>query len=175
MWCPHKRVLRSIYRFWPPNYRSVPRSQSTTGTSAMLRRALTRTTAAAQQRPKTTPTSIQSLSTTSSTVTPSPPSNAATGTTKSSWNWLRSFAGFYGDESTAIRHSHSLFNSCHQIGSQKQILQHLVLEDDFFHNHAVINLHVWMVHNRLRAVGPQGKVMQEQIFDRFWEETTKRK
>ena len=141
----------------------------------MLRRALTRTTAAAQQRPKTTLTSIQSLSTTSSTVTPSPPSNAATGTTKSSWNWLRSFAGFYGDESTAIRHSHSLFNSCHQIGSQKQILQHLVLEDDFFHNHAVINLHVWMVHNRLRAAGPQGKVMQEQIFDRFWEETTKRK
>lgn len=129
----------------------------------------------------------QSLSSTTAVNPPPPPPATTTATTNtttttstssstssSSWNWLRRFAGFYGEESTAIRHSHSLFNSCYDIGTQKHILKHLALEQDFFHNHAMINLHVWMVHNRLRTVGSQGKVMQEQIFDRFWEDTTKR-
>ena len=111
------------------------------------------------------------------TPPPTPPTTTTTTTTTTSttWNWLRSAAGFYGDESTAIRHSHTIFLSCHKVGSQKHMLQHLLLEDDFFHNHALINLHVWMIHNRLRSLGPQGKIMQEQIFDRFWEDTTTRK
>ena len=90
------------------------------------------------------------------------------------WDWIRRLAGFYGEESTAIRHSHAVFRSCYDVGSQPHILQHLVLENDFFHNHALINLHAWLVHNRLRSVGSQGKVMQEQLFDRFWEDTTTR-
>ena len=87
--------------------------------------------------------------------------------------WLRRAAGFYGDESTAIRHSHALFGSCYGHATQPQFRTHLMLEDDFFHNHALINLHVWMAHHRLRSA-PGGKQLQEQMYDRFWENTTKR-
>ena len=87
--------------------------------------------------------------------------------------WLRRAAGFYGDESTAIRHSHALFNSCFSHATQPPFRTHLRLEDDFFHNHALINLHVWMAHHRLRSA-PGGKHLQEQMYDRFWEDTTKR-
>ena len=108
----------------------------------------------------------------------SSPSSSTTSSTSSAFNWLRKFAGFYGDESTAIRHSHAMFESCHAVSTQEHLLPHFSLEDDFIHRHALINLHVWMVHNRLRSGGKnvdsEGKVMQEQLYDRFWENTTER-
>lgn len=94
--------------------------------------------------------------------------------TPSRWQeLLKRFAGFYGQESTAIRHSHALFNSCYDHATQPAFREHLRLDNDFFHKHALINLHVWMVHNRLRTA-PNGKLLQEQMFDRFWENTTER-
>ena len=111
----------------------------------------------------------------SSNVPGAPPINATSGSIGSKWDdMLRRFAGYYGEESTAIRHSHTVFRSCHEVGTQEHMLPHLILEDNFFHKHALINLHVWMIHNRLRCIGAEGKVTQEQLYDRFWEDTTER-
>ncbi len=133
--------------------------------------------ARARGGPAPRPPAFALSSSTSTAAAPPPAAAPAAADSGSGGGWLqrlRHMAGWYGEESTSIRHSHALFKSCFAQATRRGLKEHLALEDDFFHNHALINLHVWMVHNRLRTVGGLGKPLQEQLFDRCWEDTTKR-
>jgi cytochrome b pre-mRNA-processing protein 3 len=44
--------------------------------------------------------------------------------------------------------------------------------DSFRERHALLMLHVWCVHRRLLECGSEGKLLQEALFDRCWEEST---
>ncbi len=51
----------------------------------------------------------------------------------------------------------------------------LQLEDDFRTRHALLMLHSWIVHQRMKADYEKGgKEMIEQFFDRLWEDATRR-
>eukprot|EP00949_MAST-11_sp_MAST-11-sp1_P000184 g184.t1 len=88
---------------------------------------------------------------------------------------LLKVVGFHGDESRTIRQSHAIYISCVEQASQKDFLENLGLDADaFFSVHQMIVLHCWMTHNRLRADGDDRGRLQEAVFDRCWDDTTKR-
>ena len=47
-------------------------------------------------------------------------------------------------------------------------------ELDFQQQHQLYMLHMWMVHHRLLREGEAGKLLQESLFDAYWENTTRR-
>jgi len=91
-------------------------------------------------------------------------------------NWLLRITGYYGDESVNIRQSGAMYQSVLLHSSNNRALDFLGLEDSFYFNHSIIILHVWMLHRRLRSIENKDlqRDLQEQLFDRVWEDTTKR-
>ena len=95
---------------------------------------------------------------------------------KNTLNWLLRLTGYYGDESVNIRQSGAMYQSVLLHSSNNRALDFLGLEDSFYFNHSIIILHVWMLHRRLRSIEIKDlqQDLQEQLFDRVWEDTTKR-
>eukprot|EP00943_MAST-04B_sp_MAST-4B-sp1_P007685 g7685.t1 len=91
-------------------------------------------------------------------------------------NWLLRITGYYGNESLNIRQSGAMYQSVLLHSSNNRALDFLGLEDSFYFNHSIIILHVWMLHRRLRSIENKDlqRDLQEQLFDRVWEDTTKR-
>ena len=48
------------------------------------------------------------------------------------------------------------------------------LEPTFLTDHNLILIHVWCMHTRLKAEGPQWETLEERVFDQLWMDTMKR-
>ena len=100
----------------------------------------------------------------------------AGGEKKTPLNWLLRVVGYYGEESVHIRQSSSMYQSVLLHSSNNRAMDFLGLENSFYFDHSIIILHVWMMHRRLRTIANKDlqRDLQEQLFDRVWEDTTKR-
>mmetsp|Transcript_13589 Transcript_13589/g.43419 ORF Transcript_13589/g.43419 Transcript_13589/m.43419 type:complete len:333 (-) Transcript_13589:36-1034(-) len=88
--------------------------------------------------------------------------------------WLLRMLGYYGAESTRIRQSNTLFFWIKRQARRTE-WQDLGLDmGAFYQAHTLYSLHTWIVHRRLLSAGPPGKLVQEELFDRLWDDTTQR-
>ncbi|EQC28468.1 hypothetical protein SDRG_13796 [Saprolegnia diclina VS20] len=99
------------------------------------------------------------------------------------WKWLLELLGYFNEEATMTSKSALLFNSCVNQAAHPSFYRALDLPADFRSQQALLILHVWIAHRRLIAsktpntpkekIDP-GKLLQEALFDRLWEDTTVR-
>lgn len=90
------------------------------------------------------------------------------------WEWLLRLLGFMNEDDRLFRNSTCLFQSCANQTARPEFYRALHLRPDFRAQQALLMVHVWLVHRRLALEGTDGKVMQELVFDRLWEETVVR-
>ncbi|CAI5740747.1 unnamed protein product [Peronospora destructor] len=90
------------------------------------------------------------------------------------WHWLWKMLGFLNEDDRLFRHSTAVFQSCMNYTARPEYFSALGLPRSFRAQQALLMAYVWMVHRRLALEGKQGKVMQELMFDRLWEETVVR-
>ncbi|TYZ63119.1 hypothetical protein PybrP1_008202 [[Pythium] brassicae (nom. inval.)] len=90
------------------------------------------------------------------------------------WGWLLRLLGFMNEDDRLFRTSTRLFQSCANQTARPEFYRALHLRPDFRAQQALLMVHVWLVHRRLALEGTDGKVMQELVFDRLWEETVVR-
>lgn len=90
------------------------------------------------------------------------------------WEWLLKLLGFMNEDDRLYRHSLRVLQSCMIKTALPEFYQALHLMPDFRAQQALLMAHVWIVHRRLSHDGDEGKIMQEVIFDRLWEETVVR-
>ncbi|CAI5716781.1 unnamed protein product [Hyaloperonospora brassicae] len=90
------------------------------------------------------------------------------------WHWLWKLLGFLNEDDQLFRHSSAVFQSCMNATARPEYYQALGIGRSFRSQQALLMVHVWLVHRRLALEGEQGKVMQELMFDRLWEETVVR-
>lgn len=90
------------------------------------------------------------------------------------WEWLLRLLGFMNEDDRLYRSSTCLFQSCANQTALPEFYRALHVSPDFRAQQALLMVHVWLVHRRLALEGDEGKVMQELVFDRFWEETVVR-
>lgn len=95
---------------------------------------------------------------------------------KNPFRWLLKFAGFYSDESTHIRQTTAMYQSCLLQSSGDDIYTELGIEESFYFRHSLIILHIWLLHHRLRSLKniELQKDLQEHLFDRVWDDTLRR-
>ncbi|OQR84207.1 hypothetical protein ACHHYP_13726 [Achlya hypogyna] len=99
------------------------------------------------------------------------------------WKWILELLGYFNEEATVTNKSALLYNSCVNQAAHPSFYRALDLPPDFRSQQALLILHVWIVHRRLIGaktpnapkdkVDP-GKLLQEALFDRLWEDTTVR-
>ncbi|TDH66665.1 uncharacterized protein CCR75_005188 [Bremia lactucae] len=82
--------------------------------------------------------------------------------------------GFLNEDDRLFRHSSAVFQSCMNHTAQPDYYRALGLPQSFRAQQAILMAHVWLVHRRLALEGEKGKIMQELVFDRLWEETVVR-
>uniref|UniRef100_K3WST7 WW domain-containing protein n=1 Tax=Globisporangium ultimum (strain ATCC 200006 / CBS 805.95 / DAOM BR144) TaxID=431595 RepID=K3WST7_GLOUD len=87
------------------------------------------------------------------------------------WEWLVKLLGFMNEDDRLYRDSTCLFQSCVNQTALPEFYRALHLTPNFRSQQALLMVHVWLVHRRLALEGTEGKVMQELMFDRLWEET----
>ncbi|KAL4162400.1 hypothetical protein PRNP1_002939 [Phytophthora ramorum] len=90
------------------------------------------------------------------------------------WHWLWKLLGFLNEDDRLFRQSTAVFQSCMNYTARPEYYRALGLPRSFRAQQALLMMHVWLVHRRLALEGEQGKVMQELMFDRLWEETVVR-
>jgi cytochrome b pre-mRNA-processing protein 3 len=90
------------------------------------------------------------------------------------WHWLWKLLGFLNEDDRLFRHSTAVFQSCMNLTAKPEYYRALGLPRSFRAQQALLMAHVWLVHRRLALEGEPGKVMQELMFDRLWEETVVR-
>lgn len=90
------------------------------------------------------------------------------------WDWLLKLFGYYRGETARHRHSTILLNACAQQAARREFYENLRLEPKFMNMQAILMVHIWLVHRRLIQEGDQGRMMDEAVFDRLWEEVTVR-
>jgi len=90
--------------------------------------------------------------------------------------FLSKLLGLTSSESTRILQSQSLYASCVHQSNQKTFYKTGKIRRDFKSKHMLLSLHVWMVHKRLihPSTSDSGKLIQESLFDRLWEDTLSR-
>ncbi|KAG7379362.1 hypothetical protein PHYPSEUDO_008718 [Phytophthora pseudosyringae] len=86
------------------------------------------------------------------------------------WHWLWKMLGFLNEDDRLFRHSTAVFQSCMNYTARPEYYRALGLPRSFRAQQALLMVHVWLVHRRLALEGEQGKIMQELMFDRLWEE-----
>lgn len=83
--------------------------------------------------------------------------------------------GYFEAESTAIRRSAVMAHSAEIQARRQGFIRLFGREElDFHQQHQLYMLHMWMVHHRLLQEGETGKLLQESLFDAYWENTTRR-
>ncbi|ETM38092.1 hypothetical protein L914_15524 [Phytophthora nicotianae] len=90
------------------------------------------------------------------------------------WHWLWKMLGFLNEDDRLFRHSTAVFQSCMNHTARPEYYRALGLSRSFRAQQALLMVHVWLVHRRLALEDEQGKIMQELMFDRLWEETVVR-
>ncbi len=90
------------------------------------------------------------------------------------WSWLFKLLGYMNEDDRLFTDSNCVFQSCVNQSSQRNFYQALQLTPTFRGQQALLLAHVWLVHRRFSLEGEQGKIMQELMFDRLWEETVVR-
>ncbi|TMW69347.1 hypothetical protein Poli38472_001503 [Pythium oligandrum] len=90
------------------------------------------------------------------------------------WSWLFKFLGYMNQDDQLFTDSNCVFQSCVNQSAHRGFYRALQLAPNFRGQQALLLAHVWMVHRRLALEGENGKVMQELLFDRLWEETVVR-
>ena len=96
------------------------------------------------------------------------------------WGWALDLLGLNSEESQRNRGSEMLFASAQEQARSPGLAERFALPAPgeeggaaFRAQHALLVLHVWAVHRRLvqEASGTEGKLMQEALFDRLWEQS----
>jgi cytochrome b pre-mRNA-processing protein 3 len=88
------------------------------------------------------------------------------------WGWLLRALGYEGDESLRGNLSSKIYKVCENQSAKQALYKDMGLEPNFRTKHAMTMLHVWCIHRRLIKEGGEGKLVQEALFDRCWEEST---
>ncbi|OQS07025.1 hypothetical protein THRCLA_00975 [Thraustotheca clavata] len=97
------------------------------------------------------------------------------------WKWLLKLLGYFNEEASMTTKSALLYSSCVNQAAHPSFYRALDIPPDFRSQQALLILHVWIVHRRLISVKiphadkskvDPGKVLQEALFDRLWEDTT---
>lgn len=86
------------------------------------------------------------------------------------WKWLFDHIGVENEENRLYHESNALYHSSVYQSANPEFYTLLGLECDFRGQQALLVLHVWLVHKRLLEEGTLGKILQEQLFDRMWED-----
>jgi cytochrome b pre-mRNA-processing protein 3 len=87
------------------------------------------------------------------------------------WAWLLKLLGYMNEDDRLFTDSNRVFQSCVNQTAIRDFYRALQLAPTFRGQQALLMAHVWMVHRRLSQEGDEGKLMQELVFDRLWEET----
>lgn len=99
------------------------------------------------------------------------------------YDWMLKMFGYYTQASKDIRTGVSLFRTAEEQGRLLCTDESYGLNFDWYDSkknfmarQQVLMLHVWMVHKRLLMVqdDSRGKELQENMFDTFWDNTTRR-
>ncbi|RLN96612.1 hypothetical protein BBJ28_00013119 [Nothophytophthora sp. Chile5] len=90
------------------------------------------------------------------------------------WGWLLKLLGFMNEDDRLFRESSAVFQSCMNQTARPEYYRALGLPRSFRAQQALLMAHVWLVHRRLTLEGDEGKLIQELVFDRLWEETVVR-
>lgn len=90
------------------------------------------------------------------------------------WEWLLKLLGFFNEDDRLFRSSTRVFHSCVNQTARPEFYRALQLTPNFRGQQALLMAHVWLVHRRLAIEDTDGKIMQELMFDRLWEETVVR-
>ncbi|DAZ97194.1 TPA: hypothetical protein N0F65_003825 [Lagenidium giganteum] len=97
-----------------------------------------------------------------------------TAETAEKWMWLFKMLGFFNEDDRLYRESTTIFTSAVNQSAHPDFYRALKLTPNFRGQQALLVAHVWMLHRRLGMEGDAGKVLQELVFDRLWEETVVR-
>lgn len=106
---------------------------------------------------------------------PSPPTAFV-----SRYYYLLKAVGAFSARSRGAVNSETIFASAEEQATQAAWWRAMKLPRTWFTEHSLIALHVWLLHNRAKVdynVSPvdfNGRLMQEELFARFWEDTTLR-
>ncbi|CAK4081013.1 unnamed protein product [Aphanomyces euteiches] len=92
------------------------------------------------------------------------------------WKWLFDLLGYYNEDARISSKSTLLYHSCVNQAAHPSFYRALDLPTDFRAQQALLMVHVWIVHRRLissKSSGKNdpGKILQEALFDRLWEDT----
>ncbi|RHY27590.1 hypothetical protein DYB32_006671 [Aphanomyces invadans] len=92
------------------------------------------------------------------------------------WKWVLDLLGYYNEDARISSNSALLYHSCVNQAAHPSFYRALDLPTDFRSQQALLMVHVWIVHRRLISVKSSGKddpgkVLQEALFDRLWEDT----
>jgi hypothetical protein len=90
------------------------------------------------------------------------------------WTWLLEILGFMNEDDRLYRDSTAMLHSCVNQTAIPEFYRALHLQPNFRGQQALLMVHIWILHRRLSFEGNQGKIMQEILFDRLWEETVVR-
>ncbi|GAB5036192.1 ubiquinol-cytochrome c chaperone [Nannochloropsis oceanica] len=79
-----------------------------------------------------------------------------------------------GESLKRTKNSEALLQACISQASNTTFYRAGRISDSFRAAHGLLVVHVWMLHKRLLREGEEGKVLEEALFDRLWDETTAR-
>jgi len=93
--------------------------------------------------------------------------------------YLLKLLGVFSRKAEAGGSSEAIFRSIEEQATQSVWWDTLGLQRNWITEHAMISLHVWLLHNRFKVDFNvpglfNGRRMQEMLFERFWEDTTLR-
>lgn len=86
---------------------------------------------------------------------------------------LRLF-GYYSRESRHMRAGQALLEAIQEQADAPSFSRALQVPGSFQHQHAVLVLHVWLVLQRLRSEGKDGKHLGQAMYDGFQDDVEKR-
>lgn len=91
------------------------------------------------------------------------------------WNWVLKLFGYKNEATALFRKSGAVYQGCVNQAALPAFYSSLQLDTDFRAQQSILMIHIWMIHRALVAHGDtKGKILQEQLFDRLWEDTTLR-
>lgn len=93
--------------------------------------------------------------------------------------WLLKPMGIFSQKARTGVNSEAIFRSLEEQATQNVWFESLGLPRSWITEHSLLALHVWLFHNRFKVdynvPGDfNGRRMQEQLFERFWEDTSYR-
>ena len=68
----------------------------------------------------------------------------------------------------------SLLYNCKDIAERSEWYKYGLIGSEFRSIQTLIVIHLWLLHKRLLAIGSEGKIIEEALFDELWEDTSDR-